>query len=122
MPMTSPRTPKRLPVPRGFVFAALLVAVVEAGIGANPRLFRTAEGWVWRLSERDSRVTPRGPVFLFFGDSLILHGIAPEVIEQRTDTPARNFGIPGGQPIASHVLFRKAIEAGARPRAVVIGA
>jgi len=56
---------------------------------------------------------------LCFGDSQMKFGIAPHVVAARTGRPAYNLAIVGGQPPASYFLLRRALEAGARPSAVL---
>jgi hypothetical protein len=58
---------------------------------------------------------------LCFGDSTLKLGLAPRVIEDVLGKRAYNFAIHAGQPPADYVLLRRAISAGARPSALIIG-
>src|SRR5206468_835254 len=58
--------------------------------------------------------------FLAFGDSLMRHGLAPRVIRERAGLEGYNLAIAGSQVPASYMLFREAINSGARPKAVLL--
>ena len=97
-----------------------LVVVVEAGIEAlRPDL---VSPWAedWRVSARAAESTARGADVLCFGDSLVKYGVLPKVIEARTGLRAHNLATSGGTIPSAFFLLRRALDAGARPRAVVV--
>jgi hypothetical protein len=57
---------------------------------------------------------------LGFGDSLLKQGLIPRILEERLGKRTYNLAVGGGLPVASYLLFRKALEAGARPSAVLV--
>jgi hypothetical protein len=75
----------------------------------------------WALS---GRAADRGEVVwsdvLCFGDSLLKFGLLLGVIERRTGRRAYNLGVNAGRAPGSYFLLRRALRAGARPRAVLI--
>jgi hypothetical protein len=74
-------------------------------------------GWSWR-SAREAVAGVRGCRVLLFGDSQVKVGIAAD----RLGVPAYNLAVLRAQPAASATLLRRALEAGARPEAVVLDA
>ena len=61
----------------------------------------------------------RRPV-LCAGDSLVKHGLIPKVIAARSGHAAVNLAVARGPAPATFFLFRRALEAGARPAALVV--
>jgi hypothetical protein len=57
---------------------------------------------------------------LVLGDSLAKFGIQPRVIETRTGRSSYNLAIGGGSAVATHYLLERALQAGARPSAIVV--
>jgi hypothetical protein len=57
---------------------------------------------------------------LCFGDSLVKFAVVPRVLEARLGQGAYNLAVCGGQAPSSYFLLRRALEAGARPEAVVV--
>jgi hypothetical protein len=57
---------------------------------------------------------------LAFGDSLVKYGVFPKVIERRLGLRAYNLAMPGGRAAGSYFLLRRALDAGARPKAVFV--
>jgi hypothetical protein len=97
-----------------------LVLAVEAGIVARrPDLVSPwAEGW--RVSAQAAETKAPGSDVLCFGDSLIKYGVLPKVIEARTGLRAYNLATSGGTIPSAFFLLRRALDAGALPRAVVV--
>jgi hypothetical protein len=107
-------------LPRAFLGSLVLVLAIEALVDRHAIDFATPERWAWRESGRLARrVGPRGEI-LCFGDSEMKLGIAATPIEERTGRRTFNLAIPGGHAPSSYYLLRRALEAGARPSAVVV--
>ena len=109
-------------IPRGFLGMLALVFLVEGLIGGQGKIFRHSWAWDWYIADRAARTEARECQVLCFGDSLMKFGVSPQMIQSGTGCKTYNFGVIGGLPASSFFLFRRAIEAGARPRAVVIEA
>ncbi len=115
--------PRRGKFPLGFVGALVVVATVEWGI-VRPRADLSgfiASSW----GEAARAVEPGGEALgaeiLCLGDSQIKGGVLPSVLEARLGRPAYNLGAIGGQPALAYYLLKRALENGARPKALVIG-
>ena len=112
------RIAARLPI--GLVGTLALIAVVEGRLGRHDRDFASMWAAAW---ERSGRVVaeeaPRAEV-LTFGDSLLMHGLAPSVVEAGTGRPTYNFAVFKGQAASSYFLLRRALEAGARPAVILL--
>ena len=57
---------------------------------------------------------------LCFGDSMLKFGIAPRVLEAKLGRKVYNLALLDGKPVLTYLLFRRAIEAGARPSALIV--
>jgi hypothetical protein len=51
---------------------------------------------------------------------MLKFGIAPRVVERRLGRTVYNFALLDGKPALTYILFRRAIERGARPTAVLL--
>lgn len=111
---------RRRAVPAGLLGMIALVVATEAYLGGRDADLTTIWAADWRQAGRAARDEATGAEILCFGDSLAKFGLLPGVIEERTGRPAHNLALSVGQVSASYVLLRRAIDAGAAPRAVVI--
>jgi hypothetical protein len=73
----------------------------------------------WKSSQAIADHEARADI-LCFGDSLVKLGVLPSVIEDRLGLSAYNLAVLAGQPASSFFLFRRALESGQRPRAVIV--
>jgi len=113
----SPVPPTRLPA--GVLGMVLLVAGVEATVSrAGPR-FLDPVAYSWRFSADAALAEAPGCGVLCLGDSLAKHGLIPRVIEGRTGLRAYNLAVAAGPVPVTYALLRRALDAGARPSAVV---
>lgn len=112
----------RLPssAPWGLMGAAALIVVVELvmGVGGTGSVSRVALSW------SEARRAAAGPAvgaeIVCFGDSLAKLAVVPRVFENELGLSAYNLSVLAGQVPCSHVLFRRLLESGGRPRAVLI--
>ncbi len=109
---TSPR------VPWGLVGAILILAAVESREpgSTNP----LADIWA-DASARAGSEEVRTSAVLCLGDSQIKLGLHAPELGRRIGVPAYNLAVHAGQPAAAHALLRRALDAGARPRAILVG-
>jgi hypothetical protein len=108
--------------PWGFLGMLALVAVIEWGLGRHEIDFRLPIENQWRAQGRESRRQAVKAEILCLGDSLVAQGVIPAVLEQRLGLRTYNLGLGGGQFPAHYFLLRRALEAGAKPSALVIDA
>lgn len=112
------RALKRLP--RGLLGMLALVVAIEGFVGRNALLFMNAAEVDWMTSGRTAMRKADKFDILAFGDSMIKFGIVPRVLETKLGKTAYNFALLDGKPALTYILFRRAIEAGARPKAVIV--
>ena len=113
--------PSRGSAPVAFLAMLALIAAIESGLMASIRLDVTNPATLtWRLA-RDavSRDAP-GCRALYFGDSLVKHGLLPPVIDPWIGGRSYNLAVCAAAPLTSYVLLRDALEAGARPDSIVV--
>ena len=97
-----------------------LVAAVELTVaGLRDDLIRPL-GESWRFAARAAETKAVGSDLLGFGDSLVKYGVLPKVIEAKAGLRAYSLTCSGGTAPSAYFLLRKALDAGARPRAVVV--
>lgn len=115
------RNPLRGRWPAGAIGMLGLVLAVELYVARHDRDFTThwAQAWQWSGRAAAAREA-RSSAVLCFGDSLVLHGVLPNVIEGRLDRPAYNLAVFKGQAPVNYVLLRRALDSGAQPAAVLV--
>jgi hypothetical protein len=104
--------------PLGLLGMLVLAAAVERQVDKNDLSFNVDSTWRYSREKARSR-GPRSEI-LCFGSSMIKFGVLPAVIEARTGRPAYNLAVYNGRIMSSYFLFKRALEAGARPAAVVL--
>lgn len=110
---------RRLPAaPLGMI---VLVAAIELCLGRS-RQFGDDKSASWSHAGDASRRDAAGCDVLCFGDSMVKLGVLPRVLESRLGGRAYNLAVFDGPIAASEVLLRRALRAGVRPSAVVVGA
>lgn len=111
----------RLAMPGGLIGMAVLIVVVEAAIGLHEQpVFSTNAAMNWRFGGRMARTRAIGCDVLCFGDSQVQFNLLPRAFEKWTGRRAFNLALYAGPPPASYFQLRKALAAGARPKALVV--
>jgi hypothetical protein len=106
--------------PWGLLGMLALVAGVEAFVAGRGPVLRETGDWGWAVSAKAARVEgPRRQV-LAFGDSLAKMAVVPEVVEARSGLSAYNLAVTAGPAPTSYFLLRRALDAGARPAALLV--
>jgi hypothetical protein len=114
-----PRRPSRT-VPFGLLGMIMLVYAIEGTIARRDDL-NNGYAADWKHTSamiRHKEVT--GSSILCFGTSLTKMGVSARVIEETLQEPVYNLALNAAQPFACYSMFRQALEAGARPRAIVV--
>ncbi|MFO0954363.1 MAG: hypothetical protein U0835_25030 [Isosphaeraceae bacterium] len=107
--------------PLGLLGAFLLSAGVEglvARFGPADASFIQAN---WADVGKSSRAVGPDVGVLCLGDSQVKSGLQPRLMTPELGTPVANLALVGGQAASSALVFERALRAGARPRAVVVG-
>ncbi len=120
--MAEDATRKVARVPRGLAGMLAIVAAVEMALGSSDVAATThlIDSWTDARAMATS-VAVRESAVLCFGDSQIKQGLQPAALGDRLGVPSYNLAVHGGQPAAAYALLTRALDAGARPRAVVLG-
>jgi hypothetical protein len=112
------RQARRIPV--GLLGMLVLVSVVETTISARRLDFTTVWADDWRCAAGAASHHVKGRDVLCFGDSLVKIGVYPKVIEARTGLKSYNLAVNAGTVPATYFLLRQALNAGAKPKAIVV--
>ena len=120
--------PLRRRLPLGLAGLIVLVGVVESLEVRRDYAFTSYHAASWKATSQQLRSMyarvmkgkSREPELLVFGDSLIKFGVYPKVVEAVSGRPALNLAITCGPTPASYFLFRRVLESGGRPRAILI--
>lgn len=106
--------------PAGLLGAVAIAAIVELWLSKHEWDFCTPEAAVSRLAAIASRAEAARSGVLCLGDSQIKLGIAPGVVADRTGLTSYNLALYGAQPILPYYLLKHALDAGARPAAIIL--
>ena len=119
-PVAAGNVPRRRAVPWGLLGMLGLMVVIENIVARDVLDFSDPVSLSWRLAARSARdEAPRCSV-LCAGDSLVKHGLIPKVITARSGLASVNLAVARGPAPATFFLVRRALEAGARPAALVV--
>ncbi|MFO0908469.1 MAG: hypothetical protein U0794_08925 [Isosphaeraceae bacterium] len=106
--------------PWGVLGALVLLAGVEFGLkGLDGDLVRP-EMATWRSARERAVREAVGCEVLGFGTSLTQVSFYPENLERDSGLEAHNLALPGGRMVYAYYNLRRALNAGARPRALVL--
>jgi hypothetical protein len=110
----------RATIPGGLLGAVAVVLAVEVGLAHRGLDFTTPDSLQYRATAATIRGA-RAARIVCLGDSLIKLGLLPRVLRASTGWTASNLAIVGGQPMTGYFLLRRALEGGARPKALLVG-
>jgi hypothetical protein len=97
-----------------------LVIGIEFGLARWGHGFTNPVGLEWRFgAQAAQRKAPRYEI-LCLGDSLLKCGVAAEVLEAKLGQRSFNLALTAATPAVTYFQLRRALEAGARPRAIVL--
>lgn len=116
---TDARPRARTALPLGLFGMLALVAVLEGAVERGGPRFQDPVSYSWSFSARAAGEWAPGADVLCLGDSLVKHGLAPAVIEDVTGRRAVNLAVAAGPSPVTEALLRRALDAGARPSALV---
>lgn len=109
-------------LPLGLVGMVVLIIVVEFCLATRSLDFMGDAAYAWQWAAKAAGRDALGSEVLCLGDSLVKFGVAPRVIESRSGRSTFNLAVTGGRPANSYFLLRRALNAGARPSALIIDA
>jgi hypothetical protein len=97
-----------------------LVAGVERYVARHDVDYVHPWSWDWKRTGAAATREAAGCDVLCFGDSLVKFGLVPRVLEDRLGGRSYNLAVGAGQASTTYFLLRRALAAGARPRAIVV--
>ena len=116
--LTSARPRSRPPV--GLIGMLALIALVEWFVDRHGMTFRDPGDWAWSVVGKSARRDGPGREVLVFGDSLAKMAVAPALIEAATGRSTYNLAVCASPSPTSYFLLRRALDAGARPSAILV--
>jgi lysophospholipase L1-like esterase len=109
-------------IPWGVAGMIGLILSVECFVSRHWIDFSDPVSLSWRWSAEAAETEARRGELLCLGDSLVKHGLVPAVIERATGRRAVNLSAARAPTLWTYYLLRRALDAGARPSAIVINA
>jgi hypothetical protein len=106
--------------PSGLLGMIALVSVIEIGFSQAPLRFSDNPSLNWRLAVEDVAREAATVEIACLGDSLTKIAVVPEVIRAGTGKRTYNFAMARAPAQATYFVFRRLIEAGGRPSAVIV--
>ena len=99
-----------------------LILAIECWVARNWLEFADPVRLSWRFSAEAAATRAPGCDVVCLGDSLVKHGLFPAILTAVTGRRAVNLSAARGPTLLSYFLFRRALDAGARPSAVILNA
>jgi hypothetical protein len=97
-----------------------LVATIEAGLSRRWLDFSDPVCLSWRFADQAARNDAKGYDVLCLGDSLAKHGVVPSVLAEESGLRSVNLAAARAPALLTYFILRRALDSGARPRAIVI--
>ena len=107
-------------LPWGLVGMLAIVAVVERAVDRHGLDFAEVTAVNWGYSKRATHAEAPRTDILCLGTSLVKFGVLPRALEDATGRSAYNLAVCNGHMPSSYFLLKRALDAGARPAAIVI--
>jgi hypothetical protein len=113
---------RRMGPPYGFLGMVGMVIALELAFHHTGRIGRCSSQLPlsWRQSSRVLASREARADIVCFGDSMVKLGVLPRVIERCLGLSTYNLAVLKGQPASSFFLFRRMLESGHCPRAVIV--
>ena len=106
-------------LPGGLLGLLALLIATEGLLRAHRLDFVATWSDDWRHARDAAATGLKDRDVLILGDSLVKYGVLPKEIEVRTGLKSYNLALNAGQMPSAYFLLRRALEAGARPKAIV---
>ena len=120
MPARRNRTGQAGAWPLGLIGMAALVGLVELGLGRYDLARCDEMALNYRFTRWASATEATDAEVLCVGDSLLKLGVYSPVIEGRLGRRAYNLANSGGMATVTYYSLRRALDAGARPKALIV--
>ena len=119
---SAPAAVRPTAIPWGVAGMIGLIVAIECFVAQNWLDFTDPVSLSWRYSATAIDTESPGCELLCLGDSLIKHGLLPGVIESGTGRRTANLSAARAPALLTYFFLRRALDAGARPRAIIINA
>ncbi len=119
---SAPAVGGRTAIPWGVTGMIGLIVAIECFVARNWLDFTDPVSLSWRYSAAAVETESPGCDLLCLGDSLIKHGLLPGVIDEGTGRRTVNLSAARAPALLTYFFLRRALDAGARPRAIIINA
>ncbi len=106
--------------PLGLFGMIALVVSVETFLARHRHEYMDFISVSWALSGQEARGEAVGSEVICLGDSELKFGLSPLVIERITGKRTYNLAVAAGRAPSTYFLLRRALEAGAKPRVVIV--
>jgi len=106
--------------PRGILGAIVIVMIVESWLARQDLEFTRPEGINLRMARLAARKHAPTCEVLCLGSSMIHSGVLPAALDRHSRSKSYNLAVVAGTTSTSYYILKEAIDAGARPRAVVL--
>jgi hypothetical protein len=106
--------------PWGLIGMLALVGTIECCVIRGNLVLAEPRATSWSHTARKLPHAARGADILCFGDSQAKCGMLPSMLQERTGRTAYNLAVVGGSAPSSYFLFRRTLNAGARPSTIVV--
>ena len=113
---------RRTALPWGLAGMIAMIVAIESFVTRHRIDFTDPVSLSWKYSADSVRTESQGCDLLCLGDSLIKHGLLPRMIEEGTGQRTLNLSAARAPALLTYFLLRRALDAGARPRAIIINA
>jgi hypothetical protein len=97
-----------------------LIVAIEAGVSRRWLDLSDPVSLSWRFADTAARHDAAGCDVLCLGDSLVKHGLVPSILERESGLRSTNLATARGPTLLTYFVLRRALDAGARPSAIVI--
>jgi hypothetical protein len=109
-------------IPWGAAVMVILIVMIECLVTRCQLDLTDPVSLNWRFSAQAVKAKSAGCDLLVLGDSLVKHGLLPNVIEHDTGWRTVNLSAARAPTLLSYLLLRRAFSAGARPQAIIVDA
>ena len=115
---TPPRTARRFPL--GLLGMIALIVGVESFVMRHDDDLTTLVATNWELEGRAPARQAAKHEILCFGDSMVKFGIQPRILSGVLGRSTYNHALYCGPPQSSYYMLARALDAGAKPEAIVV--
>ena len=110
--------PRRLPA--GLLGMLALLFVCESFLARQWLAIGERRALAWRFAAESTSEAAIMAEVVGLGDSLIKLGVVPAILERRLGMRAFNLALPGGQASSTYFVLSRLLEAGGKPKIIVV--